>query len=65
MGSRIFTASYRGVCAVCEDAISPGEDVRYDEHEMLVHWMCPDAEMSQPSATPCPRCRLIHVGDCF
>jgi hypothetical protein len=66
MASRVFTAQYRSMCAECGDTINPGEDVRYDEHDRLVHWMCPDdPDLSVGSATPCPKCFLVHSGECF
>lgn len=66
MGSRVFTAQYRGTCHECEDTISQGEDVRFDDDGKLVHWMCPDEpELSVGSAKPCQKCFLVHSGECF
>jgi hypothetical protein len=60
MGSRVFTAQFSsGECATCGERINAGEEVRFDNDDELVHFSCERAP-----TTPCPKCFLVHAGDC-
>lgn len=37
--SKVFAANYRGLCAACDDTIYPGDDVCYEDNE-LIHSEC-------------------------
>lgn len=43
MTTRTFQARYRGRCLACDDQIEPGDDVCYDEDD-LVHAECADED---------------------
>jgi len=73
--SRVFAANYRGLCASCDDTIYPGDDVCYEDNE-LIHAECrgpvnldkPTDGIRRASTTPdsvCPVCSMIHVGECL
>ena len=53
-----FQARYDGRCAECEHRIRPGDDVAYDEDE-LVHAKC-----VQPVYDTCGRCWLTMPCGC-
>lgn len=36
---KVFEAKYRGICAVCDETIYPGDDVGYEDDE-LIHAGC-------------------------
>jgi hypothetical protein len=64
MASRVFVAQYGGECAECGDRIHSGEEVRFNDDDELVHWVC-DGQRSESVSAPCPKCFLVHTGDCF
>jgi len=37
--SRVFAANYRGLCAGCDETIYPGDEVCYEDNE-LIHAEC-------------------------
>ena len=65
-----FRAKYSGRCGACDDRINPGDDVRYDD-DQLVHDVCPgpaytpDQFTLGPLETLCPQCFTIHAGECM
>ena len=64
MGSRVFTAQFSsGDCAVCGERINPGEEVRFNNDDELEHFACEPRVIE--AGTPCPRCFLIHAGECY
>lgn len=68
--SKMFTAQYPGTCANCDDDISPGDTVRYDPYDDLVHNRCAAAAQiattpREGSVTVCPDCNMDHAGKCF
>lgn len=62
--SRVFEAKFRGRCGNdCGDPIEPGDDVMYDA-DNLVHLACAP-QSRRPEPKQCPKCFLVHAGDCF
>ena len=62
MTSRPFEARYHSTCAACEEHIRPGEDVRYED-DQLVHDAC--TEKPEPRTRPvCPKCWLVTPCEC-
>lgn len=57
--SRVFTATWDGVCGNCELPIQRGEQARYDVHGELIHAHCdvPLNENGRPKT--CPACNLL------
>lgn len=55
-----FSARYAGRCGNCDNRIEPGDEVRYDDDE-LVHDQCPGE--SGPGDV-CIYCWCIHRGEC-
>jgi len=67
--SRTFTARYPGRCAACDDPIEPGEALRYDPDEQVVHADCDrptpaTAATRRVPAAVCPTCHLTRPCDC-
>lgn len=66
--SRPFQARFYGSCPVCGDDIDPGQLVRYEEDDQLVHAEPADcnADESTPprEQAPCPSCWTVHAGEC-
>ncbi|MEU9806243.1 hypothetical protein [Mycobacterium sp. NPDC050853] len=56
-----FEAKYPGRCGSCDNKIHPGDDVHYEDDE-LVHDDCP-GEVGGPIEV-CPDCWCIHRGEC-
>jgi hypothetical protein len=48
-------------CPVCFEKIEVGSRVRYREDGLIVHVRHRKAD---PVETPCPRCWLVHPGEC-
>lgn len=61
--SATFAARYHGTCGSCEEHISPGDDVRFEDDE-LVHVTCAQAQPRRPERPVCPACWLVHAGEC-
>jgi hypothetical protein len=62
-----FTASFRGVCAACDELIRPGQQIESAELGSYRHaGTCPEvAELAAPThGEKCPRCYCIHPGEC-
>lgn len=62
-----FEAKYHGRCSGCDERIEPGDQVEYDD-EQLVHTQCdtqanPDAP--QRNERRCPDCWTWHAGECL
>lgn len=65
--SGVFTAKYHGVCHICQGEILPGERVKYDEEDTVVHATdCnPYARrVEQRSASVCDKCFLTKPCEC-
>lgn len=66
--SAAFRAMYDGTCAAeCGNRIHPGDDVRYDEEDRLVHDVCaPKTSRFDigPRETVCPDCWVIRPCKC-
>lgn len=59
--SAIFPAKYPGQCAACDDRIKEGDQIMYDE-DQLIHAQCQPVD---DAGKVCPECWLAHAGDCF
>ena len=65
--SATFEAKYPGRCAACDERITPGDTVTYDDDE-LVHAACEVTSLPHPrdtAATVCRDCWTVHAGDCL
>jgi hypothetical protein len=62
--SGAFRARYAGGCAECWHDIEPGELVRFDDDDRLVHDSCA-AEPELAEQPACPSCWLVHAGECM
>jgi hypothetical protein len=62
--SRTFTAKYVGTCATCSDGFDVGDEVVFDDDE-LIHVECIEVPTGQTSMKVCQKCFLAHAGDCF
>jgi hypothetical protein len=61
-----FTAQYHGTCEECTGPIVPGQEAAYNARDDLVHLECPPPELElAPTERSCPRCFLVHAGECF
>lgn len=58
-----FPARYRGVCASCLEPVVPGDEVRYNGDDELVHETC-GSTPGRREAPVCPTCWLAHPGEC-
>ena len=60
MSGRSFEARYPGRCANCDDGISVGETLVYDEDDQVIHADCIDRSNDRLHKPPeiCPRCFL-------
>lgn len=58
-------AAYKGFCPDCESPIQPGDEIEVTADLDWVHVECPDELAVPRGATACPRCFLIHAGECF
>lgn len=59
--SRVFEAKYPGRCGECDRSISEGDDVTFEDDE-LIHAKC-EGLHSVPE-TVCATCWLVHAGEC-
>jgi hypothetical protein len=60
-----FQAKYPGRCGSCDERIDVGDEVRYDDDE-LVHDRCKAlaADEQGDLTKVCPDCWLLHSGEC-
>lgn len=67
--SHAFPARYDGTCAAdCGNRIHPGDLIRYDEDDQLVHDECVPAPSKfdiQPGEVVCPDCYCIRPCRCL
>jgi hypothetical protein len=60
-----FQATYSGICEAGDDQIRPG-DLIVTDGDGYSHLRCVQITDEPPAAgKPCPRCRLVHAGECF
>jgi hypothetical protein len=54
-----FTARFSTGCPACEQAIDPGDEVKWaDDH--VIHAACVDPDQAnQPAPAPCPSCFMV------
>lgn len=62
--SRAFPARYEGTCSSCSEHIDTGDEVMFDDDE-LVHVDCTPETITARTEVPCKRCFIVHAGDCF
>lgn len=64
--SRPFEAKFPGICETCGDGFEQGDTVMYED-DALVHADLDDCVSHQrySSQKPCPKCFLVHAGECF
>lgn len=66
-----FAARYPGRCGGCGETFAAGTEIEYTDDDELIHagGTCPDPPRTPldlaPGEQPCPRCRLVHRGECF
>lgn len=58
-------AAYKGFCPDCGSPVHPGDEIEMTADLDWVHVECPDELAVSSGATACPRCFLIHAGECF
>lgn len=61
-----FSAKYPGRCGHCDNRIEPGQQVRYEDDE-LVHDDCvptPDLDAPRRNERACMECWTTHAGEC-
>jgi hypothetical protein len=63
MRGQAFEARHRGTCAACDEAIKPGQQVRFDE-DQLVHDDCAAAAPVERPVVVCDRCWLVKPCGC-
>lgn len=61
--SRPFRAEFGGWCDYGDDAIHPGDEVRYEE-DALAHTSCPNPVTPNDIRDVCPKCWCQHTGEC-
>lgn len=54
--STIFEARFHGECPECGWRIKPGDLVRHDKHDDLVHVACPEDVGLRVAGEICPKC---------
>ena len=60
-----FELKYPTECAECGEPMKPGELARYDAGDEIVHaGVCVKLYEKKPEEKPCPRCTVIHRGEC-
>lgn len=60
-----FEAMYGGVCEAGDDPIRQGEQIVSDG-DGYSHLRCVQITDEPPARErPCPRCHLVHRGECF
>lgn len=64
--SRPFAARFPGICENCGDGFEKGDEVMYDDDE-LVHADPDDCVRVSDYKPPlaCTECNLVHAGGCF
>jgi hypothetical protein len=55
-----FAALYPDECSECGGPIHPGDEIRYDWLDTLVHDLCPP----ERKTTTCPKCFIIQPCEC-
>lgn len=59
---RAFTARYPGRCANCPDGIEPGDQLVYDEDDLVIHVTCRTTpKVTGKAPEICPRCFLAKA----
>jgi hypothetical protein len=59
-----FTARYQGRCFICGGRIEPGDSATFTDDDELAHPDCEDVG-EPPPKPPCPRCWMVHAGECL
>ena len=67
--SRSFAAAWPGTCAECDGPIEPGQSVFFTGMARrggdLRHMVCPEGGSElKAGESACPRCWLVHGGEC-
>ncbi|PQM45688.1 hypothetical protein C1Y40_04132 [Mycobacterium talmoniae] len=62
--ARAFQARFPGRCGRCDNPITVGDHVHYDDDE-LVHTDCDTDTLPDSTGTACPNCWLVHAGACW
>lgn len=59
-------ARFPGTCTTCGGPIEVGDSIiRVGDDEGWEHDFCPPDVDTDAKAEPCPKCFLIHRGECF
>jgi hypothetical protein len=61
-----FIARFPGDCEHCEEPVEIGQEcvmLDYDKG-LICHHRCP-APVQRPAVVVCPRCFLVHAGECL
>lgn len=58
-----FQARYHGACATCFEVIEPGDMIRYNPNDEIVHARH-DAPFEK-LGPPCKSCFMVHAGECL
>ena len=60
------TAQFRSECLSCGYAIEIGDQIVRDEQlDGWSHAICPDDRDDSAGEAVCPKCNLLHAGECF
>lgn len=66
-----FEAKYRGICASCDETIFPGDEIEYEDDD-VIHSHCGGSVPRDVTRRPfqtrdsvCPTCSLEHRGECM
>lgn len=60
----MIAATFRSTCGACRLRIDEGDPLIHDEDYGWIHPSC--ADPSPRDVVPaCPRCQLIHPGECL
>jgi hypothetical protein len=64
-----FAAQYPGTCDACESDIKPGQMIQNSTEahrawQSYEHVVCPEPTPDLTPEKPCPKCFLIHAGEC-
>ena len=60
-----FEARYPGHCHACDERITPGELVLFNDAEEIIHAVCFADEPNQAIANVCDKCWTDHAGECL
>lgn len=61
-----FEAKYDSQCEACGEDIRRGDQAMFDEYDEVVHTECPPlAPYLALGAAKCPKCNLVHSGECW